>query len=105
MSKQTTTATTWPEGTIARYLTVTGATVDLTEQSGYYGVTHPTEHLVTCHGCGQTHSEEWGWDEFHQVFGTGPQPDFDATGKSALPAARAWAQSHAERCRALPRPA
>ncbi|MER6778455.1 MULTISPECIES: hypothetical protein [unclassified Streptomyces] len=96
--------TSQPAEIIARYLTVGGAAVDVAEQSGSHGVEHPTEHLITCHGCGQTHSEDWGWDAYHNEFGTGPQPDFDPTGKSALPAAQAWAQSHAETCRAMPRP-
>ncbi|MCE7081189.1 hypothetical protein [Streptomyces sp. ST2-7A] len=101
----TPTATAWPTGVIARYLTTGGTTVDITERSGHYGVKHPTEHLATCHGCGETHTEDWGWDAQHDAFGTGPQPDFDPTGESHLPAAKQWTQAHAERCRALPRPA
>lgn len=103
-------ATVWPEGVIARYLTAAGsvdpaATVDVSTRPGYHGVKHDTEHFVICRGCGETHSEDWGWDAYHDEFRTGPQPDFDATGKSAEPAALKWAQAHAERCRALPRPA
>lgn len=94
----------WPEGTIARYLTLGGATVDLTERSGFTDRTEPTETHAACGGCPATLTVDWGWsgyaDEYNQ-----PQPDkFDEGGKKATPEARAWAQSHAERCRALPRP-
>ncbi|MFF9271123.1 hypothetical protein EF919_18240 [Streptomyces sp. WAC02707] len=64
----------WPDGVTARYLTVGGATVDLTDDDG-------TTRLL-CAGCGH--------------------------GKNAAyypPAAHRKAQAHAERCRALPRPA
>ncbi|MFJ9187566.1 hypothetical protein ACIRQO_31430 [Streptomyces anulatus] len=99
-----TTKTAWPKNVIARYLTVGGATVNITERPGYYGIAFPTEHFIACHGCDDTHTEDWGWDAYHDEFGKGPQPDFDATGESALPAARKWAQSHAETCRAIPKP-
>ncbi|MFH8792218.1 hypothetical protein [Streptomyces sp. NPDC017941] len=95
----------WPEGVIARYLTVGGAVVELTERSGYHGVTHPTETHGACGACPATATFDWGWNAYHDEFGTGPQPDFDETGHSLLPTARAWAQAHAETCRALPRPA
>ncbi|MEU2996874.1 hypothetical protein ABZ684_04755 [Streptomyces sp. NPDC006995] len=107
-----TTKTAWPENVIARYLTVAGSSlgrddiaVDIAERPGYYGIAFPTEHFIACHGCGDTRTEDWGWDAHHDEFGNGPQPDFDATGESALPAARKWAQEHAETCRAIPKPA
>ncbi|MFJ1782586.1 hypothetical protein ACIOKA_38405 [Streptomyces anulatus] len=88
--------------TVAQYKTLGGAIVTIAEQSGVYWVEHPTEHGVRCNGCDETHVETWGYDAWHDEFGTGPQPNFDATGESALPAAREWAQAHAEICRALP---
>ncbi|MGQ4491060.1 hypothetical protein ACN6LM_002028 [Streptomyces sp. SAS_281] len=94
----------WPEGVLARYLTVGGATVEIVKQSGYTGAKHPTEHFITCGGCGDTHFEDWGWSPSHDEFGTGPQPDFDADGTYSIAPARAWAQSHAETCRAMPKP-
>ncbi|WP_044377399.1 hypothetical protein [Streptomyces noursei] len=100
----TSTQTTWPEGVIARYLTVGGASVDMIERSGYYGVTYPTETYVKCHGCGTDDTVDWGWNAWHDEFGKGPQPDFDKGGKYSTPKAREWAQSHAEKCRAVPRP-
>ncbi|MEU7177253.1 MULTISPECIES: hypothetical protein [Streptomyces] len=100
----TSTQTTWPKGVIARYLTVGGGFVDVTERSGYYAVAYPTETYIKCHGCGTDHTVDWGWSAYHDEFGEGPQPDFDEGGTYAMPHARAWAQSHAETCRAMPRP-
>lgn len=67
---------TWPEGVIARYLTTTGATVDVAER---VGETH-WPWVSTCQGCTQGHEDRY---DSH---------------------AHEWAQAHAERCRALPRP-
>lgn len=63
----------WPAGVVARYLTVAGATVDLTGGGDrtYY----------RCTGCGYGGHMWWHEDT-----------------------ARGRAQSHAETCRALPRP-
>jgi hypothetical protein len=72
---ETRTAPAWPEGVIARYLTVGGATVDLTP-----GVKDHVAHR--CTGCGKGSS----------AFG-----NFEVN-------AREYAQSHAEVCRALPKP-
>ncbi|SFD13860.1 hypothetical protein [Streptomyces aidingensis] len=58
----------WPNGVIARYLTLASATVDI----------HDNE-TAACTGCGN---------------------DLTLGAESAL---RAWAQTHAEKCRALPR--
>jgi hypothetical protein len=96
--------TSWPEGVIARYLAVGGGVVDVTERPGFYGVKHPTETHVSCSACPTSKTFDWGWSPHHDEFGTGPQPDFDETGQDVLPAAREWAQSHAETCRAVPRP-
>ncbi|WP_318201068.1 hypothetical protein [Streptomyces sp. SCL15-4] len=76
-SIQTDHATVWPEGVIARYLTVVGATVDLTGE-GY-------DTKGVCGGCAGT-------------------PYTDGYGSSHIDVARRWAQAHAEKCRALPRP-
>lgn len=65
----------WPEGVIARYLTVAGATVDLTR-----GV---KDHIAyRCTGCG---------------YGSSAFGNFECN-------VREYAQSHAEVCRALPKP-
>lgn len=67
----------WPQGVIARYATVGGATVDLFQDGTSRGYIDST----TCLGC------DWreGWTK--------------------LEFARQEAQAHAEKCRALPRPA
>ncbi|UPT41789.1 MULTISPECIES: hypothetical protein [Streptomyces] len=88
--------------TVAQYKTHEGATVTIAEQSGYIDIHIPTEHFVSCNGCDETHTEDWGFDVWHDEFGDGPQPNFDSTGQHALPVARTWAQTHAETCRALP---
>ncbi|OYP14051.1 hypothetical protein CFC35_05660 [Streptomyces sp. FBKL.4005] len=66
----------WPDGVIARYLTVAGAPVDLTDRTeeSYW------RYDTACGGCPHK-------DSFLSV-----EP------------ARRDAQAHAERCRALPRP-
>lgn len=68
--------TAWPEGVIARYLTVSGATVDLRAERSDGAYIDSGD----CTGCG-----------FHIDWGP-------------LKYARQKAQAHAETCRALPRP-
>ncbi|MFI1728204.1 hypothetical protein ACH40E_02975 [Streptomyces acidicola] len=65
----------WPEGVIARYLTIAGATIDLRRPSNDSGALHGE-----CGGC----------DDY-----------FGANADSIV---KPRAQAHAERCRALPRP-
>ncbi|MET9012304.1 hypothetical protein ABZX74_15500 [Streptomyces olivaceoviridis] len=67
----------WPEGTIARYLTVVGAYVDIT------GEAYDADGI--CHGCETT-------------------PVQSGYISRTIHVVRAWAQLHAETCRALPRP-
>lgn len=71
-------ADTWPEGVTARYLTIGGATVDIETEDA-----DPTQrqYVPRCHGCNATSAR-----------------DLDK------PDANAWAQTHAETCRALPKP-
>lgn len=69
----------WPDGTIARYLTVGGATVDITNS----GKDDDHRHYTRCTGCHYGRNRSWvNEDIAHQN-----------------------AQAHAEKCRALPRPA
>ncbi|WP_107055243.1 hypothetical protein [Streptomyces sp. NRRL B-1381] len=72
-----TTQTPWPEHTLARYLTVGGATVDIDELN-----------MSRCTGCNEDDSDD----------------RFVSRG-NPLRRARRWAQSHAETCRAMPKPA
>ncbi|MER6601161.1 hypothetical protein [Streptomyces parvus] len=100
-----TTQTAWPENVIARYLTVAGATVDMFEESGYYIPTPPTQTRAHCNGCGEEQIEEWGFSIGAHEYGREQPADFDANGQWVTPRVHQWAQSHAETCRALPKPA
>jgi hypothetical protein len=75
-SAQTTQSAAWPEGVIARYLTVAGATVDTTDN----GEDTYWRYDNACTGC--THKDGFLRED----------------------AARRDAQRHAEKCRALHRP-
>lgn len=76
--------TPWPSDVTARYLTVGGASVDITfaEHSTLTGACE-----ADCLGCGAS-----DWDAHSQPIRTEDE-------------ARTWAQQHAETCRAMPRPA
>lgn len=89
-----TAATDWPEGVIARYLTVAGATVDITYTS------HSGLILAKCTG------ELCGWTERTSTGGMvyDPPEKESARVEEYLPGNQLYAQAHAEKCRALPRP-
>lgn len=91
----------WPDGVIARYATVGGASVDIEERSGYFGRTEPTETRAACSACPAVHAVEWGWSPWNEEVGI-PQEGFDEGGKNSTPQAHEWAQAHAETCRAVP---
>ncbi|MCE7081589.1 hypothetical protein [Streptomyces sp. ST2-7A] len=95
---------TWPTGTVARYLTVGTATVDVTEVAAYPSVEGPTETVALCGGCGERHVRDWGFDFEARDRGEDQSERLDSGGAGATAGARRWAQSHAERCRALPKP-
>lgn len=92
------TQTTWPEGVIARYLTVGGATVDLAhiELNDEAKATQ-----ATCTGCRAVKRSEWA-NHYHS-YGTSNYVAFQDQNKGDCNA-REWAQSHADTCRALPMP-
>lgn len=113
------TTTAWPEGVIARYLTVAGAslsdpdlTVDVTagaekqvrDEPGYrlmYPWKTSVAHLVTCRACDYTHTEEGAVRSHTKDY----LPDLERRALDrALSEAKTQAQSHAEVCRALPKP-
>jgi hypothetical protein len=79
----------WPEGTIARYLTVGGAIVELTDG--------PDSIKGTCAGCPES---EWPYP-----FSYDPMCEGFRMESYTRHGATAWAQAHAEKCRAMPRPA
>jgi hypothetical protein len=89
----------WPHGVTARYLTVAGSSlareelaVDVVYTSGTGWIT------ATCAGCGASERTDTGG----LIYDT-PEEE-QARVDQALPQARPWAQSHAEKCRATPRP-
>lgn len=95
----------WPEGVIARYLTVAGATVDLTHGNRSYptddGIGENRNHTTaTCTGCPAT--EEFShWRTVRGTYSSWDTRDAAAADQDA----REWAQSHAAECRAMSRPA
>jgi hypothetical protein len=97
------TSTPWPEGVIARYLTAGGATVDVTEESVYYDQTDPNASIATCTGCSAKEVVEWtqrAWSYSKDTI----VEETDESGLYSTPKVRKWAQAHAEKCRAMPRP-
>lgn len=86
----------WPEGVVARYLTVAGATVDLRHDMALIVDTGPNLTIASCggEGCVAVYTEKWGPHSFRTDNGS----------RGADQEARQWAQAHAETCRALPRP-
>jgi O-succinylbenzoate synthase len=87
---------TWPEGVIARYLTVGGATVDITDNS------HRRGYIVAaCTG------ERCGWRDLTDTRGYiyDTPEESRARLEEWLPTSQRHAQEHAEWCRAMARPA
>ena len=89
------TPTPWPEATVARYLTVGGALVDISHDKHLTADTKPNLSIARCGGCGASHHEPWRDYGFRTDNGS----------RGADTEAGKWAQAHAETCRALPRPA
>lgn len=94
----------WPEGVVARYLTIGGATADVAEQSGHFATDDPTETVATCLGCGEVERVEWGFNITAHEVGRAQDAVFSARAHDATQKVRNWAQAHAECCRAMPRP-
>ncbi|MEU4496952.1 hypothetical protein AB0F96_26790 [Streptomyces sp. NPDC023998] len=78
----------WPDDVTARYANLTGATVDVR--------TEETNVRAVCSGCP---AAEQSYPLREPGKHTGYEP------RHAVVSAQMWAQGHAERCRALPRPA
>jgi len=96
-------ATAWPEGVIARYLTVGGATVDVSEKPTYYDSTDRTSSVAVCTGCDKREVIDWTKDVWSHSLGYFAE-ETDEGGRITTPKVLEWAQSHAEKCRAMPRP-
>ena len=95
---------TWPEGVIARYLTVGGATVDITPTAhpykaddGIVGTRNATR--TTCTGC-DTSKDFSHWRIHQGTWSSWDVEDPDGAGQQA----REWSQAHAEKCRAMLNP-
>lgn len=108
--------TAWPEGVVARYLAVGGATVDITTPHAERQV---GEHAVVPIGDGLAVRKrpETVFDVTVTARCSGCLDEYAGTYLGLFPSAlrglvdshygreaRNWAQSHAETCRALPRP-
>ncbi|MFG2532737.1 hypothetical protein [Streptomyces sp. NPDC048516] len=93
----TSTQATWPEGVIARYLTVAG-TADPTAYVEITYTSHSGYLVATCAGCGDDE-----YTETHGRLDDPPEREAERV-EEALPESREWAQAHAEKCRAMPRP-
>lgn len=91
---------TWPEGVVARYLTVGGATVDITELHTLPPNPEPYATSAACTGCPAT--KEAG--HYRSVYGDYGGSWDEHEPEAAEQKAREWAQAHAETCRALPKP-
>ncbi|MBT2393372.1 hypothetical protein J7E87_29120 [Streptomyces sp. ISL-1] len=79
---------TWPDDVTARYANLTGATVDVR--------TEKTLVRAVCTGCPAA-------EQTYPLRAPGKNTGYEP--RPALTSAQTWAQGHAERCRALPRPA
>lgn len=91
----------WPEDVIARYLTVGGATADVLDKTSPWqsGFGHNLSAACTGELCDWT---SWG-PEFW--FGAEENPMSDSDYRSAVDRLRLGAQAHADKCRAMSRPA
>jgi hypothetical protein len=89
----------WPDEVIARYLTVGGATVDLTHLANTLTPPETYATRAECTGCPAS-SEH---DHHRMVWGRTAQHE-EHRPEAADNDARTWAQAHAEHCRAMPRP-
>ncbi|MYR36338.1 hypothetical protein GTX14_04620 [Streptomyces sp. SID4944] len=98
------TQTAWPENVIARYLTAGGATVDLTHRLTVHNPPEPFATLATCTGCPVT-EERGHYRTYYPSGGFLGDAVEEHEPEAADAQARAWAQSHAETCRAIPKPA
>jgi hypothetical protein len=95
-SIQTAQSAAWPEGVVARYVTLAGATVDVSHDMSLIQDTEPNLSIARCGGenCDASHHERW--TDYGYRSDDGSRGADREVGK--------WAQAHAETCRALPRP-
>lgn len=99
--------TDWPEGVIARYLTVAGAvdptaTVDVTHRVTLPPEPEPYATLAACTGCPAT-KEVGHYRTYYPSGGFLTEAKEEHEPDAADDEAREWAQEHASHCRALPK--
>lgn len=92
--------TRWPKGVIARYLTVGGATVDITPILSRRLGDPPYELKVACTGCPGSKTIGTYRTEYDRARYGREVHDPEGAERDA----RQWAQSHADICRAMPKP-
>lgn len=92
----------WPDGVIARYLTVGGATVDITE-TGPRDSRELHSTVATCSGCKENYEWDWpyGFYDYRNQYHPLAREEAIQQAKGIV---SDWAQKHAEVCRAMPRP-
>ncbi|MYR84061.1 hypothetical protein GTY41_03655 [Streptomyces sp. SID685] len=91
-SARTTASAAWPEGVLARYLTVAGAYIDLRYDDGNVKAKCLGERCP------------WADREITEVFYNDTDEVRDQKIADVLPILQRAAQAHAEKCRAMPRP-
>ncbi|GAA2441389.1 hypothetical protein [Streptomyces glaucus] len=97
---QTTQSAEWPAGVIARYLTVGGATADVLDKTAPWrtGFGHTLSTACTGELCDWTrYGTEFWFDADEDPWGHDGY-------RSVVRRLQDYAQAHAEKCRALPRP-
>jgi hypothetical protein len=82
-----------PEGFRARYMTVGGLPVTITDRRGRYDSYGSDQTVVTCAGCGAEETIWWGREYWGR-----PTRILIEDEEHALQVARAWAQAHAKEC-------
>ncbi|MGW2861929.1 hypothetical protein [Streptomyces sp. NPDC001205] len=100
--------TAWPEGVIARYVTIAGAAdggrtaVELTE-TGPRDSEWAHATIAKCAGCNEEQREHWETTVYYYSGGEGERTVREAA-ELAEWRSREWAQAHAEKCRAMWKP-
>ncbi|MFF4701406.1 hypothetical protein [Streptomyces chattanoogensis] len=95
-----TSTTAWPEGVIARYLTVGSATADVIDDTAPWrgGVSHHLRAACTGELC------DWRGRDREYWFEADENPNGNDSFCHTLERLQVIAQAHAEKCRAMPRP-
>lgn len=95
----------WPANVVARYLTVGGATADVIHDATdkrpvYFSVTHTVRGACTGELCEASFT--YGGECTYYPDADPIQDDEDF--RRYVAEVQVWAQGHAEKCRAMPRP-